>query len=179
MLLSVSFFVWISNAVKVTWYIDRYQREVITRKTHLVPCKNGKFKSDRDELIAWTFDTTLTGVMQETTKVGIGIVLICMPHYGWIQVIYIHNKSIMLLKPSVVDAGSLSTIWVLVMIWPMRCVDILTLWWLYLIDWKLRYVGHLVALDVRQAGRGISGHGQLSGQFAGAMLWKWTTIDTG
>ena len=79
---------------------------------------------------------------------------------------------------AVVDAGSLSTIWVIVMIWPMRCVDILTLlWWLYLIDWKMRYVGHLVALGVRQARPGISGHGQLS-EFAGAMLWKWTTIDT-
>ena len=54
---------------------------------------------------------------------------------------------------AVVDAGSLSTIWVIVMIWPMRCVDILTLlWWLYLIDWKLRYVGHLVALVLGKPG---------------------------
>ena len=48
-------------------------------------------------------------------------------------------------------------------------------------DWleTLRYAGHLVALGVRQAGRGISGHGQLSGQFPGTMFWKWTKIDTG
>ena len=45
-------------------------------------------------------------------------------------------------------------------------------------DWleTVRYVGHLVALGVRQALPGISGHGQLSGQFAGAIFWKWSTI---
>ena len=48
-------------------------------------------------------------------------------------------------------------------------------------DWleTMRYVGHLVALDVRQAERGISGYGQLDGEFAGAMFWKWTPIGTG
>ena len=43
---------------------------------------------------------------------------------------------------------------------------------------NVSYVVHLVALAVSQAGRGISGHGESSGQFAGAMFWKWTLIDT-
>ena len=50
----------------------------------------------------------------------------------------------------------------------------------FVFDWleTVSYVVHSVAVGVSQAGRGLSGHGELSGQLALAKFWKWSFIDT-